>query len=71
MQLDAYKKLGFLALFVFGAILALTSNLQFAIGVLLMVVGYNELRKTAISLDKVQDLVKEAIESLSGQDKAS
>jgi uncharacterized membrane protein len=71
MQLDAYKKIGFLALFVLGAVLALTSNLQFAIGVLLMVVGYNELRKTALSLDKVQDLVKEAIESLSGQDKAS
>ncbi len=49
------KKLGFMIVFVVGALLAGTANLQLTIGAVLLVIGYNEFRKQGISLDKIDD----------------
>jgi len=68
--MEIYKKLGFAALFLVGVILVLTSNIQFAIGVALMVIGYSELRKTATLPLEILELVKKAINSTNSEDQA-
>lgn len=50
-------KLVFILLFVIGALLAGTANLQLTAGVILMLVGYAEFRKLGITLDSLDDII--------------
>jgi len=54
-------KLAFIALFVVGALLAGTANLQLTAGVILMLIGYAEFRKLNINLDNIDDVVLEKL----------
>ena len=66
--MEIYKKLGFATLFIVGGLLVITSNIQFAIGVALMVIGYSELRKTLILPSEILDLVQKTINSATNKD---
>lgn len=54
-------KLAFIALFVVGALLAGTANLQLTAGAILMLVGYSEFRKLGLNLDTIDDVVLEKL----------
>lgn len=51
------KNVFFASLFVVGAILTATVDLQLSVGVILMVFAYNELRKVGINLSQVDDVL--------------
>lgn len=57
-------KLVFIILFVIGALLAGTANLQLTAGVILMLIGYAEFRKLGINLDTIDDVVLEKLREL-------
>ena len=57
-------KLVFVLLFVIGALLAGTANLQLTAGVILMLNGYAEFRKLGINLDTLDDVVLEKLREL-------
>lgn len=57
-------KLVFVLLFVIGALLAGTANLQLTAGVILMLIGYAEFRKLGINLDTLDDVVLEKLREL-------
>lgn len=57
-------KLIFIILFIIGALLAGTANLQLTAGVILMLIGYAEFRKLGINLDTLDDVVLEKLREL-------
>lgn len=59
-----WSKVAFAGLFVAGAALALTVNIQLSLGAILMVVAYEELRKRDIPLNQIDDILKDKIEEL-------
>lgn len=54
-------KLLFILLFVVGALLAGTANLQLTAGVVLMLIGYAEFRKTGLTLENLDDALLEKL----------
>lgn len=54
-------KLAFIALFVVGALLAGTANLQLTAGVILMLIGYAEFRKLGLTLDNLDEALLEKL----------
>lgn len=69
------KKYVFAGLFIIGAGLMLTSNIQFAIGAVLATIGYSEVRKSSFTLDdllfeKVREIVETILNSTSTETEA-
>lgn len=58
------KNVIFSLMVIFGALIVLFSNFQTAIGVLLVAVGYTELRKQGYSLSDIDDIVKAKVNEL-------
>lgn len=58
---EFHLKTIFIVLFVLGAILAGTANLQLTAGVILMLVGYGEFRKLGLTLDTIDDAILEKL----------
>lgn len=59
-----WSKVLFAVLFLVGGFLAATVNLQLSLGVALMIVSWNELRKQGVALDQIDDILKEKIKEL-------
>jgi len=58
------QKLIFIILLLLGGLMAATVNLQLTLGVILMVVGYSELRKRGVALTDIDDILKDKITEL-------
>ncbi len=55
------KNLGLAVVFVVGAFLSLTANLQLSIGVFLMALAYTEFRRNGLDITQVDDILLEKL----------